>query len=163
MGTGSVFLRKLRAQVSDEPTGFLWVEKDKVAASGYPASRGQVEWLSEHGIDSILTLTEDPLPPEWVSGLPLTDKHVPMKDHEPPEQESLEKAASFVQSEVHDGRKVLVHCLAGKGRTMTVLAAYLIKERRVSPEEALRILREMRPGAVEGTQEKAVFDYAGTR
>ncbi len=160
MGTGGFFLRKVRARVSDKPTGFLWVELNRVAGSGCPASRRQLEWISEQGVDTVLTLTENPLPAEWAEGLALSLKHVPMKDHEPPSLESLERAASFVQAEVRSGRKVLVHCLAGQGRTMCVLAAYLIKEKGVEPEEAIRTLRAMRPGAVESGQEKAVFGYA---
>lgn len=155
-----VFLRKVRAKVSDEPTGFLWIDQGKVAASGYPASRRQLEWVSRQGINTVLTLTEDPLPAGWTKGLALSFEYVPMIDHEPPSQESLEKAASFVQAEVHGGRKVLVHCLAGRGRTMCVLAAYLIKDKGMGPEEAVRMLRAIRPRAVESRQEKAVFNYA---
>ncbi|MGD1055137.1 MAG: protein tyrosine phosphatase, partial [Nitrososphaerales archaeon] len=66
MGTGGLFLRKLRARVSDQPTGFVWVEKGKLAGSGYPASRSQLEWLRNQGIKAILTLTEDPLPGQWL-------------------------------------------------------------------------------------------------
>ena len=156
------FLRELRAKYSDEPTGFLWVEREKVAASGYPASRGQLEWLAKQGIEVVLTLTEQPLPPEWTEGLPIAFRHTPMKDHMPPEQEDLGIAAAFVRDSVNSGKKVLVHCLAGKGRTMTVLAAYLMMERKMGPEEAIRSLREMRPGAVEKGQEQAVFEFVGT-
>ena len=108
----------------------------------------------------MLTLTENPLPAGWAEGLALSLEHIPMKDHKPPSLESLEKAAAFVQAEVHSGRKVLVHCLAGQGRTMCVMAAYLIRERGTSPEEAIRTLRTLRPGAVETGQEKAIYDYA---
>jgi atypical dual specificity phosphatase len=131
----AIFLRKLRARGSNEPTGFLWVEKGKVAASGYPASKRQVEWLAKHGIDAILTLTEEPLPAEWVEGSAITVEHVPMKGaHQPIEPESLRRAASLIQAQVHDGRKVLVHCHFGRGRTMTVLAAYLVLDKKVGPE-----------------------------
>ena len=160
MGTGGVFLRKLRAKVSDQPTGFIWVEGKAIAASGLPASRRQLAWLSEAGIRSILTLTEGPIPEEWKKGLNVTFLHVPMNDHEPPGFESLDAAVSFVQSEVRGGRPVLVHCLAGQGRTMCVLAGYLIKGKGMDPAEAIRSLRAKRPGAVEGSQEKAVFNYA---
>ncbi len=160
MGTGGVFLRRVRARISDEPTGFLWIEKDRVAASGYPASRRQVEWLARQGIDAVLTLTERPLPSEWTDGLHLVVEHVPMADHEPPKVESLERAVTFVQTEAKSGKKVLVHCLAGQGRTMCVLAGYLMKERKVGHEEAVRTLRAMKPGAVERGQEKALMEYA---
>lgn len=160
MGTGGVFLRKLRARVSDKPTGFVWVERGKVAASGYPASRRQVEWISGQRINSVLTLTEQPLPKEWLEGLPIETEHVPMVDHEPPDVASLERAAGYVGDQVREGRSVLVHCLAGQGRTMCAIAAFLIRERNANAEEAIRQLRGLKPGAVETRQEKAVFDYA---
>jgi atypical dual specificity phosphatase len=160
LGTGGVLLRRVRAKVSDRPTGFLWVEQGMVAASGYPASRRQLEWVHRQGVDSVLTLTEDPLPAGWTEGLPMYFEHIPMNDHAPPSLESLEEAVSFVQAEVRRERKVLVHCLAGQGRTMCVLAAYLIKGKGTGPQEAITTLRSLRPGAVESGQEKAVFDYA---
>jgi atypical dual specificity phosphatase len=160
LGTGGVLLRKVRARVSDRPTGFLWVERGRIAASGYPASRRQLEWVRRQGVDTVLTLTEDPLPAEWKEGLSMYFEHMPMNDHAPPSVESLEEAASFVQGEVQREKKVLVHCLAGQGRTMCVLAAYLIKDKGTRPQDAMTRLRSLRPGAVESGQERALFDYA---
>jgi len=160
LGTGGVFLRKARARVTDKPTGFLWVEKDRLAASGYPASRRQLEWVQKQGIDTVLTLTESPLPSGWTEGLQMSFEHVPMRDHFPPSQESLEEAASIVQGEIQRSRKVLVHCLAGQGRTMCAVAAYMIREEGTSAQEVIAKLRSMRQGAVEAGQEKAVFDFA---
>ncbi len=162
MGTGGVFLRKIRAKVSDQPTGFVWIEKGRLAASGYPASRTQLEWLSALGIGSILTLTEDPLPNQWVKGLKLTVERLPMKDHWVPDPATLDRAASYIQREVKGGKSVLVHCLAGEGRTGCVLAAYLIKERGVSADEAMKTLRRIKPTFIEWSQEKAIVDYGRT-
>jgi rhodanese/phosphatase family protein len=160
LGTGGLFLRKLRAKVSDEPTGFVWVEKGRLAASGYPSSRGQVEWLIAQGIGSILTLTPDPLPPEYTEGLPLELGHVPMQDHGPPRAASLDEAVSFIKESERSGRAVVVHCLAGEGRTGCVLAAYEIKVKGMGAAEALESIRQVKPEFVERSQEKAVFDYA---
>ncbi len=163
MGTGGLFLRKLRAKVADEPTGFVWVEKDRLAGSGYPASRAQVEWLVKSGIRSILTLTRDPLPAEFTDGLDVAYGHVAMEDHEPPDLESLDKAVDFVARQLGAGRPVLVHCLAGEGRTGCVLAAYVVKAKSEGAAEAMAEIRETKPQFVERTQEKAVFDYASSR
>ncbi len=163
MGTGGIFLRKLRAKVSDEPTGFVWVEKAKLAGTGYPSSRGQVEWLVAQGIASILTLTPDPLPREYTEGLRLDLGHVPMLDHAAPPVAALDKAVEFIREQLEDGKPVAVHCLAGEGRTGCVLAAYLISERHIGADEALRTLREVKPQFVERAQEKAVYDYAAAR
>lgn len=160
MGAGGLFLRKLRARVADEPAGFVWVEKDRVAGSGYPASRGQLEWLVGAGVKSILSLTLEPLPAEWIAGLGLTVGHVPMDDHKAPHVDSMERSADFVVAELAAGRPVVVHCLAGEGRTGCVLSAYLIKTRRMGADEALATLRRLKPEFVEHQQEKAVREFA---
>ena len=160
MGTGGLFLRKVRARVADEPTGFVWVEKGKLAGSGYPASRNQLEWLVKSGIRSVLTLTEEPLPKEWVEGLDLVAGHVAMNDHEPPDADSMQKGVDFLWDQIAKGRPALVHCLAGEGRTGCVLAAYLIRTRNIGADDALAALRKVKPAFVEWRQEGAVRGYA---
>ena len=160
MGTGGLFLRRLRARVATEPTGFVWIEEGRLAGSGYPASRTQVMWLANNGIRSILTLTPEPLPSEWTEGLGLALGHVPMEDHEAPGVEALEKGVSFIATQLREGRPVVVHCLAGEGRTGCVLAAFLIAERHFGGEEVLKVLRKAKPQFVERGQEKSVYDYA---
>ena len=163
MGTGGVFLRRLRAVVADSPTGFVWVEDRSLAGSGYPASREQVGWLTKRGIGSILTLTEEPLPVKWTSGFPLDLGHVPMHDHLPPSAESLAKAVEYISSRRGEGRAVLVHCLAGEGRTGCVLAAYLIRTRRMGADEAMATLRSLKREFVEPKQEGAVRGFAARK
>jgi len=159
MGTGGIFLRKLRARISDEPTGFAWVDDHKLAASGYPASRGQLEWLVNQGIGAVLTLTPESLPEDQVRGLPLEMAHVPMEDHQVPAVDSLAQGAKLVSNFLSEGKAVAVHCLAGEGRTGSVLAAYLMSEKKMTADEALRSLRAIKPLFVEPRQETALRDY----
>ena len=160
MGTGGLFLRKLRARVADEPTGFVWVERGRLAGSGYPASRGQLEWLTHQGVSSILTLTTDPLPNELVQGLPLEIGHIPLEDHVAPGAAVLDKGANFIIEKLKADKTVLVHCLAGEGRTGCVLAAYLILTRNIGGDAAIAALRAIKPSFVEFRQEAAVRSYA---
>ena len=47
------------------------------------------------------------------------------------------------------GGKVAVHCRAGNGRTGTVLAAFIMKEKNLSSREAIAFVRKLRRGSVE--------------
>jgi len=160
MGTGGIFLRKLRARIADEPTGFVWVEKGRLAGSGYPASRKQLEWIAAQGIDVVLTLTEKPLQAELTDGITMDFVHLSMRDHGVPDPSTLDKGATLIQTHIGEGKNVLVHCLAGEGRTGCVLAAYLILTRRIGGDEAISILRDIKPSFVEWKQEAAVRSYA---
>jgi protein-tyrosine phosphatase len=99
------------------------------------------------------------MPSDWLKGLDFEVRHIPLEDHSPPDIASLEAAATFVRDWVREGKTVLVHCLAGEGRTGCVLAAYLIMDRGVSADEAINTLRRIKPRFVEKQQEKAVVDY----
>lgn len=122
-----------------------------------------MEWLAKQGIGSILTLTVDPLPPEFTKGVGVVTGHVPMKDHEPPAVDALTRAVDFVIEQREAGRAVLVHCLAGEGRTGCTLAAYAIAEGNVSADDAMAALRKLKPEFVEWRQEIAVRDFASSR
>lgn len=121
-----------------------------------------MRWITGQGINTILTLTVDPLPSDWIKELDCEVSHLPLEDHEPPDIASLDEAATFVRDKVREGKTVLVHCLAGEGRTGCVLAAYLIKDRGVSAGEAINALRRIKPRFVEKQQEKAVVEYGRT-
>jgi atypical dual specificity phosphatase len=55
---------------------------------------------------------------------------------------------------------VVVTCKAGLGRTGTVLACYLVYV-GYKPENALKLVRELRPGSIESrVQEEAVTSFS---
>ena len=162
MVKAGILLRRARALASDEPTGFVWVEEGRLAASGYPASKSQIAWLGRKGINSILSLTEEALPSSWLQKS-MNYLHVPMQDHQPPNQASLESAATRIELELSSGRVVLVHCQAGIGRTMCAIGAYLIRSKGMGADEAIAFLRAIRPGAVERGQEASLREFATAR
>lgn len=138
-----------------KPSNFSWVIRNRLAASGRPTSKGEIEWLNKQGVKSILTLTEKKLPDSWLDKI--CYKHVPMLDHNPPPLASLEEAVDFIQEQIKSGNPILVHCAAGKGRTGTVLAAYLIKYVGTSLDEAVNYIRKIRPGSIDDAQVESLI------
>lgn len=69
-------------------------------------------------------------------------RHVAIPDHHLPSPGLLESALSFLQASEHRGERVVVHCLAGIGRTGVTLAAWLVARREYDPREAVRAVQE---------------------
>lgn len=152
------FYRRILALFTDRPSRFSWVD-EWVAASGRPMTFDQLKWIQREGIDVILSLTEEPLPQEWIRELGFEYHHVPIEDHSAPSPEVLKEAVNSILSAISRRRKVLVHCAAGLGRTGTVLAAYMIAQHKLTPEEAIKKVRELRPGSIELQQEYSVYQF----
>ena len=78
-----------------------------------------------------------------------------------PEFDDLTQAIDFIHSRITNNEPVMVHCLAGLGRTGTLLACYLIKHQKMSADKAIQKIREERPGSIQSfTQEEIIFQFA---
>jgi atypical dual specificity phosphatase len=86
--------------------------------------------------------------------------HLPVEDFTPPTLAQIDRFLSEVDRAKSEGVALGIHCTAGKGRTGTMLAAYLVS-RGLSAEDAMAKIRELRPGSVETTaQEERVAEFA---
>ena len=61
-----------------------------------------------------------------------------------PDEEILTDAVEAITTWVGEGRTVLIHCAKGRGRSATVLAAYLMKTEGMSFEQVSEFLTEKR-------------------
>ena len=156
---------------------FYWLLEDELAGCSLPgggstrttygnqtALATDLSWLQhDRGINSLLTLTEVPLDAALLATYGIEALHLPIEDLAPPTPEQFLTALDFIDRQRSRGKAVAVHCLMGQGRTGSILAAYLIR-RGMSPEEALRELRVICPGAVENpAQEQALGAFAARR
>ena len=151
--------RKVHGTVTGRPDKFSWLIENKLAGSGIPTSIDEIRWVIEQGIKSIVTVREEPLDDEWVKDVKYL--HVISNDMGVPKSNDLLAAVDFIHKRLTHNEPVLVHCLAGLGRTGTVLACYLIKYQNMSADEAMQKVREQRPGSIQSyPQEEIIFQFA---
>jgi len=151
--------RKVHGTITGKPDNFSWLIEDKLAGSAIPTSIDEVQWVIEQGIKSIVTVREEPLDDEWVKDVNYL--HIMSNDMGVPEFNDLVHAVDFIHRRITNKEPVMVHCLAGLGRTGTVLASYLIKYQNMSADEAMKKVREQRPGSIQSyPQEEIIFQFA---
>ena len=96
-------------------------------------------------------------------------KHISTPDYRPVKGDLIDKGADFIAKEVANGRNVYVHCKSGKGRSATMVAAYLIKYRGFSADEAVTLIKSQRSQVsiakkgLFGNHNKAIQAYAQTQ
>jgi atypical dual specificity phosphatase len=152
--------RRFHGYLVNKPTNFSWVIKDGLAGSGMPMTYSQFIWLIRHGIEAIVTIREAPLPSTWFANKAIDYFHLKVEDYGAPSLIDIDATVNYVKEHISDGKPVMVHCAAGKGRTGTILAAYFLKYFNLTAEQAIKKVRELRPGSVQSLpQEKAIEMY----
>ncbi len=100
--------------------------------------------LKEKGIGAILTLTEEDPYGKRHTEAGFIHFHEPIDDCEPPDKAGMDRAVAFINACLEKEIGVTVHCYEGRGRTGTVLCAWLGKKESLSPEDAVKKMYELR-------------------
>ncbi|MDG6907246.1 MAG: dual specificity protein phosphatase family protein [Nitrososphaerota archaeon] len=155
-------LRKIYDSIYHRPMNFSFID-NYVCGSARIMSKQDIDWLKLKGVKAVLALTETAIPSSWVEASGIEYKHVPVKNHTSPSIEQLDDCVNFIERIGREGKKTLVHCAAGKGRTGTVLAAYLCEHNDISAETAIEQVRTKRGGSIENDpesgQENVVIEF----
>lgn len=143
--------------MSNLPRNFTWLEPLVLAGCGRPESVTELEAAKREGVAAVISLTGTPLNPEVIRRLGLAYMHSPLPAI--PSTQQLTQITQFIESQKSQSNPVLVHCGEGKGRTGTVLAAYLVYN-GTHADEAIQVVREKRPGSIQtAEQETAVREF----
>ena len=148
--------RKLHGMITGKPDNFSWIIEKKLAGSAIPTSKEEIDWVKQEGVKSIVTIREEPLENEWLKDVNYL--HVHSNDMGIPEFSDLANSVDFIHQRITQNEPVMVHCLAGLGRTGTILACYLIKYENMSADGAIEKVRQERHGSIQSfSQEEIIF------
>lgn len=102
----------------------------KVAPKLYLACRlfpSDTDFLKEEGVHAILDATAEFDGLNWsAEDKNLDYLNVPILDHTSPHKDDLVHAVKWIANHIEDGRGVVVHCAMGRGRSVLIVAAYLL-------------------------------------
>ena len=153
--------RKLHGMITGKPDNFSWLIEGKLAGSAIPTSKDEIKWMQEEGVKSIVTIREEPLDENWINKINYL--HVLSDDMGVPSFDDLKSSVDYIDKRIQNKEPVMVHCLAGLGRTGTILACYLIKYEKMSAIDAIQHVREKRHGSIQSfVQEEMIFQYEKT-
>ena len=150
--------RKLHGMITGKPDNFSWIIEEKLAGSAIPTSKEEIDWIKQEGVKSIVTIREEPLEDEWIKDVNYL--HVHSNDMGIPEFSDLVNSVDFIHQRITSDEPVMVHCLAGLGRTGTILACYLIKYEDMTANDAIEKVRQERHGSIQSfSQEEIIFRF----
>ena len=123
-----------------------WDEIDNDVILGAYPFPSDIEKLSELGVGAVVnTCHEYGGPIEQYQRFDIRQIHIPTTDFTHPKLEDIDAAVDFMCEQISDGRRVYVHCKAGRARSATVVSCWLIRARQMSAQEAQQTMLRARP------------------
>jgi atypical dual specificity phosphatase len=128
--------------------GRVWFSQitDQLWLGGAPIYRRDYAFLLQQDITAVVNVRNEA---EDETGFydrhAITHVQCKVPDVTVPDERIITEAVDWIKEQIDDGRIVLVHCAKGRGRSATILAAYLMREESMTFAEAKDLMKAKRP------------------
>jgi atypical dual specificity phosphatase len=102
--------------------------------------------LQRQGVEAVVNLcAERPDNPRHLSAAQMDYLWLPVTDAKPPTVEQIVQGLAWIEQRVCAGQKVYIHCAAGMGRSVTLLACWYLYTGSMSVPQVLAFVKRRRP------------------
>jgi protein-tyrosine phosphatase len=127
-----------RITPADRVPAELWL-------GGAPHYPRDYDFLAQNNIRAVLNIRSERADDEgFYAAHDITHLRILVPDVWVPDEAAITEGVDWMSQQVAAGRSVLVHCAKGRGRSATLLAAYLMREGGYSYIEARDLLKSRR-------------------
>ncbi len=123
--------------------GFNWIAPNELAGSSQPGLYddwgNDIEFLKDLGIGCIASLIEQPILEKNVKQEGLQFFHLPIRDMDAPQPKAASELIINLTDEIKEGKKVLIHCKGGVGRTGMIGACYYVSKGLPAKEAIIKV------------------------
>ncbi|MDO7085198.1 diacylglycerol kinase family protein [Pseudocolwellia sp. AS88] len=105
-----------------------------------------IEFLKNNGIDAILDATSEFSGLNWsANDQKFAYRNIPILDHSSPRTNDLQEAINWIDHQIKSNKGVVVHCALGRGRSVLIVAAYLLAKGKCNNvDDALAYINRIR-------------------
>lgn len=135
-------------------------------------NNGHFEELQKLGITHVISVLEDfEMEAGWINTpvkhsdweeAGISVKHIPAPDFYGLNKDEIREGVKDLHEALEKGKTVYLHCKAGRGRSATVLVAYLMEHHGYTLEKAISLVKEYRPDInLNADQQQSIKAYFG--
>lgn len=123
-----------------------WDEIDTQVLLGACPLRSDLEKLRAAGVQAVVNTCEEfPGFTADYRRLGIDQLYLPTVDFTHPSRKDIDRAVQFIDDAIAAGKKVYIHCKAGRGRSATIAICWLMHSRGLSLHQAQQHLLRCRP------------------